>query len=164
MSDTLAPSRLTEAPLAERTAPAERQPYLAFEVGVSEYALPLSAVAEIQRAIPLTVVPRAPRGVVGVATLRGQITTVFDMAERLSGDPLVSPTRIVLVRLPDETVGLLVDRVTRVIQVNTNEIEPPGTWNVDSSSHVVGLMRPDPDDQATVVSVLDPVLLWEGFA
>lgn len=168
MSDTLsprAPSRLTVTPAdAGATKKFARRPYLAFSIGNSEYALPLSAVAEIQRTVPLTTVPRAPQEIVGVAPLRGQITTIFDMSARLSGTSLRDPSRIVLVRLPDETVGLLVDRVTRVIHLSTDGIESPNAWSGDSSKHVVGISRPDPDDHAAVVSVIDPVALWEGLA
>ena len=164
MSDTLSPTRATEAPVARDGRPVHAAPYLAFLIGSSEYALPLNAVAEIQRTLVLTPVPRAPRGVVGVAALRGTITTIFDMSEHLSGERLVEPTRIVMVRLPDEIVGLLVDRVTRVIHLSSNDIESPASWNSDVSAHIVGLSRPDPDNHTAVVSVIDPTALWEGIA
>ncbi|MCK5228449.1 MAG: purine-binding chemotaxis protein CheW [Desulfobulbaceae bacterium] len=84
-------------------------------------------VGEINKQTDITVVHRAPDYVRGVINLRGEIVTVIDLRKKFGFEPLAidSEMRIVVVRLGDENIGLLVDKVTDVVNADPSDIEPP---------------------------------------
>src|ERR1700712_493663 len=87
--------------------------FLAFVVAGETYALPLSCIREIMRVPSVTPVPRSPRDVLGIISVRGQVTTLIDLRQRLrvQAAPVSSRTRVLLVDQGDEIMGLLCDRV-----------------------------------------------------
>lgn len=95
---------------------------LLLEVNERRHALPLSCVREVVAAASVTEIPRAPLGVVGVISLRGAITTVFELGVLLGGAAGASdaPRPIVLVDVGGEVVGL---RVTRVLRVTRDPLD-----------------------------------------
>lgn len=118
--------------------------FLGFIVGEEAYALPLPSVREITRLPPVTEVPRAPSEVLGIISLRGQVTTLVDMRRRLKmpESPVTSRTRVLLVEHHDEVLGLLVDRVLQVYRLGPDQVEMASVLGRDAASHVVGLGRP----------------------
>src|SRR6185295_16992395 len=76
-----------------------RVEYLAFRLGTDTYAVPIGEVREILKMPPVTEVPRAPKEVVGVVSVRGLLVTVIDLRQRLrvSGGDLTKKGRILLV-------------------------------------------------------------------
>ncbi len=105
---------------------AERQ-LLAFALDGDLYALPVERVREVARLRPITPVPRAPRDVRGVVSLRGEIAQVIDLRRRLGLAPAEPgrSARIVVVYAGDSGVaGLLVDAVTEVFRVPEEAVRP----------------------------------------
>src|SRR5690606_25109353 len=91
-----------------------------------------------------TEVPRARSHVLGILSVRGRITTVFDLRRRLRM-PAAEPTkasRILLVAGSDEVVGLLVDSVDQVFRLQDDEIELAAVVAGDLSEYVLGIGRP----------------------
>jgi len=117
---------------------------LAFVVGEETYALALDAVREILKPPPVTPVPRSPRDVLGVISVRGRITTVIDLRRRLGAviAELDKHSRVLLVDDGDEILGLLVDRVLQVHRLADDEIEIASVVSGDLSEYVVGIGRP----------------------
>lgn len=149
MNDSLA--RRESRSLRRRDATATQRAHgenvrelLAFEIAHETYALALDAVREILKPPPVTPVPRAPRDVLGVISVRGRITTVIDLRSRLrthQGE-LDKHTRVLLVADGDEIVGLLVDKVLQVYRLSDEEIELASVVSGDLSEYVVGIGRP----------------------
>jgi purine-binding chemotaxis protein CheW len=101
--------------------------YLTFRLGIEEYAVAIERVREVLKAQPVTEVPRAPAGVLGVVTVRGEVVAVFDPRRRLGlpGDPPREGTgRIVVVDDGEAPCGLLVDAVSGVVRLAPGSIEP----------------------------------------
>ena len=122
----------------------QMQDFLGFQVGREIYALPIVAVHELTRVPTITEVPRGPKEVLGVISVRGHVTTLFDMS-RMLGMPETTPTdasRVLLVRRDEETLGLLVDRVLRVYRLAAEEIESEPGLTQELASYVVGIARP----------------------
>lgn len=117
---------------------------LAFVVGSETYALPLDAVREILKPPPVTPVPRSPRDVLGVISVRGRITTVVDLRSRLGAvmAELDKHSRVLLVDDGDEVLGMLVDRVLQVHRLADDEVEIASVVSGDLSEYVVGIGRP----------------------
>lgn len=118
--------------------------YLAFGLADESYALPLVSVREIMTMQPVTEVPRAPRTVLGIFSVRGGVTTLLDMRKRLGvrEGALTARARVLLVDGGSELVGLLVDRVDQVYRLAPDEIEFAATIGGDLADHVVGIGRP----------------------
>lgn len=140
MTETIAPS----GPPPSDPSELEVREFLGFIVGEEAYALPLPSVREITRLPPVTEVPRAPHEVLGIISLRGQVTTLVDLRRRLRmpESPVTSRTRVLLVEHQEEVLGLLVDRVLQVYRLGSDQVEMASVLGRDAASHVVGLGRP----------------------
>src|SRR6185369_12641767 len=78
----------------------DAEEYLCFRVATEKYAINIMAIKEIIKPREVTEVPRIPRFISGVISLRGVIIPVFDMRLRLSL-PVGNPTgkeRVIVVR------------------------------------------------------------------
>jgi purine-binding chemotaxis protein CheW len=118
--------------------------FLAFLLGPEQYALPLSCVREIMRVPPITEVPRAPHEVLGIVSVRGQVTTLIDLRRKLevSEGLISSRTRVLLVDQGDEILGLLCDRVLQVHRLSEDQVEMASVLGREASSYVMGIGRP----------------------
>jgi purine-binding chemotaxis protein CheW len=118
--------------------------YLTFGLGYEEYAIEIDRVREVLKAPVITDVPRAPRHVLGVIMVRGDIIAVFDPRRRL-GLPEVDRTDSPRVLVCDDglgSVGLLVDAVSQVVRLRRSDIEPrpQGVGSV-SAEYITGIGR-----------------------
>jgi purine-binding chemotaxis protein CheW len=130
--------------------------FLAFGLGNDVYGVELTRIREILSPPPITEVPRAPRAVLGVCSVRGLLVTVVDLRRRLDlpEQPATRRTRVLLTVGPEgETFGVLVDEVKQVVRLADGQIElAPAVLGGDVSEHVLGLGRPDPEN---VIILLD---------
>lgn len=137
-----------------------RTEYLAFALAGETYAVQIANVAEILKPPPLTEVPRAPRNVIGVVSVRGKLVTVVDLRRRfrVHESPVDRKSRILLAEVGrgDEQVGLLVDEVLQVYRLADSEIEPANVLGGDQPAHIAGIGRPP----GTLLILLDlrPIL------
>ena len=120
--------------------------FLAFQLANEIYAIPLTRIREILSPPPITEVPRAPRDVIGVCSVRGLLVTVIDLRRRLQVEEMerTRRTRILLAETEArEIVGLLVDAVDQVIRLTDDEIELAAmVLGGEVSEHVLGIGRP----------------------
>jgi len=100
---------------------------LGFMLADEEYALDVLEVREIIRLQPITAVPRSADWILGIVTLRGVIVPIFDLRRRLGLPPGEAgpETRIVVAARGGEPAGLVVDRITQVLRVPHDRVEPP---------------------------------------
>jgi len=102
--------------------------YVTFYVEKESFAFPLSSVLEIIR-VPETVkVPMAPKSLVGLANLRGSVLPVLDLRQILAfpQTDYSDATRVVVTDV-GTPVGLVVDRVAQVLNVERDKIESTDT-------------------------------------
>ncbi len=102
----------------------ETMQLLAFSVGDYRYALPLSAVKRIVRAVEVTPLPDAPDTILGLINVQGQIMPVLNMRRRL-GLPereVNLSDRLIIGHTSKRTVALLVDAVSGVIEPKGQEV------------------------------------------
>jgi purine-binding chemotaxis protein CheW len=106
---------------------AEERQLVVFQLGAELYGVEIARVHEIIRLQAITRVPRAPAFVEGVINLRGKVIPVVDLRRRF-GLPTAEHTRasrIVVVEIGDQVVGIIVDGVSEVLRVSTATVEPP---------------------------------------
>jgi CheW protein len=96
-----------------------------FCIGDEEFGVDINQVKEIVKLISITRMPKAPVFIEGVVNLRGQIITVIDLAKRLdlTSTGKTESTRIMVVEVGDNTVGMIVDSVSEVLRLSTDDIE-----------------------------------------
>src|SRR5579862_7068060 len=119
----------------------KRTEYLAFVLAGEAYAVQIAHVAEILRPPPITEVPRAPRAVLGVISVRGKLVTVVDLRRRfrLAESPIDRKSRVLLADVGDgEQIGLVVDEVQQVYRMTENEIEPANVLGGEQPAHIAG--------------------------
>lgn len=102
------------------------QQVVIFALAESSYAIDIAAVREIIRPQPITVVPQAPPHVVGVINLRSAVVPILDLRRRcgLAAGAETRTTRIVVVQVGEQSVGLIVDAVSEVTTIPCGVIEP----------------------------------------
>jgi chemotaxis signal transduction protein len=99
---------------------------LSVSVGGAEFGIPAERVREVLRPPPVTRVPFALDGVLGIAQVRGTVLAVVDLGERLGLAPVGGAGRLVVVWGGGrEAVGLLVDRVVGLLEEDGDEEDAP---------------------------------------
>jgi purine-binding chemotaxis protein CheW len=99
---------------------------IAFKLGNEEYTVPIEAVQEIIMPQTPTHLPKTPKFMEGVINLRGHIIPVIDARKRFEMIAEISAdTRIIIIELEDHTIGLVVDAVSEVVHIKSDNIEPP---------------------------------------
>jgi purine-binding chemotaxis protein CheW len=117
----------TQNTMTDLAASGDEQQLVVFQLGAELYGVEIARVHEIIRLQTVTRVPHAPAFVEGVINLRGKVIPVVDLRRRF-GLPLADHTRasrIVVVEIGDQVVGIVVDGVSEVLRVNKGTIEPP---------------------------------------
>ena len=88
------------------------------------YGIPGEVVREIVPLAPTTRLPGAPPHVRGIMNLRGQLVTVVDLAQRLTGDVARNAdASTIVVQSAGRTLGLTVDDVRDVQSVEEGSEE-----------------------------------------
>ena len=92
-----------------------------------DYGLPISKVQEINRMVNVTKLPHTPDFMEGIINLRGRVIPVVDLRKRFGfrSREHQADTRIMVVDLSGQTVGLIVDAVNEVAKISGECIEPP---------------------------------------
>jgi len=95
-----------------------------FKIANEEFGVSIAQVREIVRLVPITPIPRAPDFIEGVVNLRGQIIAVIDLSKRLDMPAAASTdkTRIIVVDVESNIVGMIVDEVTEVLRMAVDNI------------------------------------------
>ena len=91
------------------------------------FGVDIGLVQEINEDLTITRVPLSPDYVLGIMNLRGQIVSVIDQAKKIgfNSPGITKASRVIIVKSQNESIGLLVDKVTEVITVNKSSIDTP---------------------------------------
>ncbi len=104
--------------------------YLTFDVGEEMYAVNIASVTEIVGMQHISEIPDVPAYIKGAMNLRGKVIPVMDQRLRfgLPARPYDERTTIVVLDLEGVPTGLVVDRVTDVLTIPPDKIDPPPHW------------------------------------
>ena len=100
---------------------------VSFNIGSEEFGVDILKVQEINRVVEITRVPQAPHYVEGVINLRGKVIPIVDLRKRFNMEEKEydKNTRIVVVDISGNIMGMVVDSVSEVLRLPSNTIEPP---------------------------------------
>jgi len=99
--------------------------FISFAIGDDQYGVDIMAVREIKEWTEITHLPKQPEYVRGVLNLRGVIVPIIDLRCRF-GQGLTEATPlhvIIIVQIDHQLVGLLADRVSDIISIDTAKIK-----------------------------------------
>ncbi len=98
-----------------------------FLVGDALCGMDILTIQEINKLIDMTAVPQAPSYVLGILNLRGQIITSIDLGKKLGlGETDMSQDpRNIIVNSKGEHIGLMVRKISDVVQADKDKFEPP---------------------------------------
>ncbi|MGO9740579.1 MAG: chemotaxis protein CheW [Roseiarcus sp.] len=100
--------------------------YITFRIGSQYFCVDIMSVREIRGWTPATALPHAPAYVRGVINLRGSVLPIVDLAERLGFPQTDASARqvIIVVQIGAQIIGLLVDAVSDILTLTTENIQP----------------------------------------
>ena len=101
-----------------------------FMIGKEYFGVDILMVQEIIRSTPITGVPNSPDFIEGVINLRGSIIPVIDLRKRLNISKNLNKlnkgdTWIMILDVEGRITGFIVDKVTEVLKIQDESIEPP---------------------------------------
>ncbi|MBP2651064.1 MAG: cheW 2 [Firmicutes bacterium] len=116
-----------------------------FVLDTEEYGLSITKVQEINRIIPITKLPQTPDFVEGIINLRERVIPIIDLRKRfqLKISDYNENSRIIIVEVCGQTVGIIVDAVTEVIRLQESMIEPPPQNFILDAEYVDGVGKLD---------------------
>lgn len=109
--------------------------FLTFALGSEEYGIPIQKVKEIIGIMDITNIPKTPQFIKGVINLRGKIIPVMDLRLKfdLQEQDYNQRTCIIVVEIDiaesKRMMGIVVDTVSEVVNIQKGEIEPPPQYN-----------------------------------
>ncbi len=102
-----------------------------FQIGEELYGIDIMEVKEIVRVQDVRPIPNAPSYVEGIFNLRGEIIPIINLHRRFhlkraaqgEDDELLSG--FIIIEINGMKLGVIIDRVARVVGVEHQEIQPP---------------------------------------
>ncbi|MGM9974018.1 MAG: chemotaxis protein CheW [Clostridiaceae bacterium] len=95
-----------------------------FNVNDEQFAIEANHVEGINEILNITKVPKSPDYVLGLINLRGNIITILDIHKLLKmPKDNYSENNIVIVNVMNEVIGIVVDQVDEVIEIETLNIK-----------------------------------------
>ncbi|TEB04925.1 Chemotaxis protein CheW [Pelotomaculum schinkii] len=119
--------RWDDDPLEEDDEDTQEDKFLTFFLNREEFGIEIRYVMEIIGIQNITEVPDVPRYIKGVINLRGKVIPVMDVRLRFEMEERAYDDRtcIVVICIDEQSVGLIVDRVSEVLDIPKGDIEPP---------------------------------------
>ena len=101
--------------------------FLTFQLGDELYGVDILRVQEIKGYTTVTKIPNTPPHIKGVLNLRGTIVPIVELRTKF-GLPTIEYTLftvIVVVVIQEKIMGLVVDAVSDVLNIDKKDIQPP---------------------------------------
>ncbi|MEJ2637209.1 MAG: chemotaxis protein CheW [Calditrichia bacterium] len=113
--------------------------FLTFPIGKKDYAIAIRYVTEIIGIQNITDLPDMPVYIKGVINLRGKVIPVIDVRLRFGKEERAYDERtcIVVVNISGMSVGLIVDSVREVLDIQEGMIDPPPSIRKGNESRYI---------------------------
>lgn len=129
--------------IAENTSEQQRLEFLTFTLGEEHYGLDIMRVKEIRGYEAVTKIANAPAFIKGVLNLRGDIVPIVDLRLKFAVGTATYDefTIVIMLHIDERIVGIVVDAVSDVINIGTDEVKPPPEFGVAfDSQYLHGLV------------------------
>ncbi|ARJ43370.1 chemotaxis protein CheW [Pantoea alhagi] len=118
------------------------QEFLVFTLGDEEYGIDILKVQEIRGYDQVTRIANTPAFIKGVTNLRGVIVPIIDLRVKFAqpGVQYNDNTVVIVLNLEHRVVGIVVDGVSDVLSLTTDQIRPSPEFAVTmSTEYLTGL-------------------------
>ena len=135
---------IASAPSSQGTDLSRRSgKFLTFFLAGEEYALEILKVHEIISILPITRIPRSPDYIRGVINLRGKVIPIMDLRTRFSMPATdASDTCIIVTQIQGVQIGIVVDRVSEVVNIVAADVEDTPAFGADvHTEFLLGLAK-----------------------
>ena len=97
-----------------------------FKLGGEEFGVDIAEVREIIKMENITKIPNTAEYILGAINLRGSIITVVDLSMKLglASRQADKNTRIIVVEIESNIVGMVVDSATEVLRLRGEQVQP----------------------------------------
>lgn len=139
--------------------------WVTFQLEDETYGMNVMQVQEVLRITEIAPVPGAPDYVLGIINLRGNVVTVIDTRRRfgLKSKQPDDMSRIIVVEVDGNVIGMLVDSVAEVVYLHQSQIETaPNVSNDDSSRFIQGVSSQE--DKLLILVDVDKFLTEEEMS
>ncbi|WP_207061136.1 chemotaxis protein CheW [Motiliproteus sp. SC1-56] len=137
----------TEQLSAEQENNDEQLQWATFELAGELYGVNVMQVKEVLRLSEIAPVPGAQHYILGIINLRGNVIPVVDTRTLFGiarADANTDDSRIIVIELEDQTVGMLVDSVAEVIYLKQSQVErAPNVGTEESTKFIQGVSYHD---------------------
>ncbi|MGU8079166.1 chemotaxis protein CheW [Burkholderia pyrrocinia] len=143
---------------------ATTQVFVSFVLGNEEYGIDISSVREIRPYIEPTPATDAPPFVKGTINLRGLVVPIVDLRMKFSLNQAndAVPTAIIVLNGAEQAIGLIVDSVSGVVDVDLSARRPaPASGTALQMEFIASLAIHEGDDGEQVIILLDIDRLME---
>ena len=100
--------------------------YVTFKLNGEEYGVDIKDVQEITDFEGCTEIPDMPKFIKGIINIRGTITPVIDLKERLKIIKAneKNDKKIIIINVEGKQIGFIIDSASRVLTLNDEQIDP----------------------------------------
>lgn len=139
----------------------ENRQFTTFVIAGHLYGIEVLRVQEVTGALPIAIVPLAPKFVCGLINLRGQISTAISLRElfKIAGEAPENQMNVVC-RINDVLISFLVDSVGDVMELSANDFEHAPETVPENIRHFIQGVYKTPE---TLMSVIDVDKIAEYF-
>ena len=116
--------------------------YLTFFLASEEYGVEILKVQEIIGRMPITPVPLTSKYILGVINLRGKIHPIMDLKIKFGMDQseITDETCIIVIKTASLMMGILVDKVSEVVNMASGDIEDTPSFGADvNTEYLLGV-------------------------
>lgn len=136
---------------------------IAFMLHEQQFCLRTISIREIRGWAPVTPLPQAPVEVMGVMNLRGSVIPIVDLSAKLGMEPgrVHARSAVVVTHVGDKTIGLMVDRVSDILTVPAESLQPvPAASGIAKAGYAQGIFAHE--KQMICFLDLDAIFTGEG--
>lgn len=122
----------------------EKGKYMTFKSGNEYFGLAIQYVNEIIQMQEITAIPETEDYIKGLINLRGKVVPVIDVRLRFKQEPQEYNDRtcIIVINVKSFVVGLIVEKIAEVVEINEDNILPPpkiGHADKQQNKYVYGI-------------------------
>ena len=135
--------------------------YICVKLGDEQYGIDIGYVDNIVRMQKITRVPKAQKYFKGVINIRGEIVPVMSLRLKfnLEPDEYTNATRIIIIKLEQQaSVGLIVDEVKEVVNLDDSCIDKPTYNAADSKSRYLAGIGKHSGGLISLLNIADVII------
>ncbi len=135
--------------------------FLIFQVKEEFFAVDVFKVVEIINPMRFHHVYDLPGFIEGLINLRGELIPVVSMRKRFDIDEGAKNSRIIIVRVEDEKIGLEVDDVIEIVNIDTQRLSKPSRLFRGFRAEFIESVAELDNERVAIILNLDRVLSTE---